>query len=585
MSIDFYVDLYTALGSDLSLDERDVAYIRNRIVNEGIGFCTKTLPAFGKALLAHLEHVGAGDGLDRSCPFQFPTFKQSGLRHRPYFLARFYDRVFCKDSDPSALAVILQVCMLAYKVEYPFTDAQKAKVEESFIADDDDTARHVPDPWVKAQLTGIIHRLHNARPIQDWLYPVKDGPGVCAEATDAKLEKLYRLPSLVHVGACAFNANHVDELCSRVQPNTSNSYFTTNLPSKGIFVPKDSRGPRFIAAEPSQNMRLQQAIAATLSADLVAKSGGRINFTDQTVNGQLALWASGNKAFSTLDLQAASDRVPLWAVDLFSTELRYAMLTTRSSYMRLPSGRLRKLSKFAPMGSALCFPVLSSFTYAVSVLYLHVTFGIEIERAMGLVFVFGDDLIVPSCVDVDHFSRWLLRYSNLKVNVAKSYRNSAFRESCGIEAYAGSEVTPIRLRNYPDNAKKESCVSILATANHFAECGLTRSASFLFRSVELILGKLPCSDDKAPYLGKCFDHIVDGMACMLTKHARVRSYSLKSDRIRVNETMYDYLVRTRNTHVENRPDFGVREKPKTARLVARWFPKWNGFTPSKWLPT
>lgn len=584
MSVSFS-DLYTALGNDLSLDERDVKYISDRITHEGAHFVTNVLPAFGKAFLAYLEHCGTASGFSSDYPFRVPTFKCSGLRHRPYFLARFLDRVFCKEPDSEAVKVILQVCFFAYKVEMDFTPTQKERVESTFIADDEETSRHVPDPFVFGEIRNVITRLHKPRKLDSWLHSIKDGPGVCAEGTDAKLERLYSLPSLSHIKHLAFNDNHVEELLERLVPRDSSSYFTTSLPSKGIFVPKDSRGPRFIAAEPSQNMRLQQAIASALCSDLVELSQRRINFVDQSVNGQLALISSRTKSFSTLDLQAASDRVPLWAVNLFSIELRYAMLTTRSSHMRLPSGRLRKLSKFAPMGSALCFPVLSAFTYASAVVYLRLTFGIELEHAMGLVFVFGDDLILPSCVDFDHFARWLLRHTNLKVNVAKSYRKSNFRESCGVEAFNGFDVTPCRLRRLPSKVKRESCVSVLATANHLAKRGLYATATYLYGCVERILGKLPCSDDKAPYLGKYFDGLFDGPACKINHFARVRSYSLKGDVQRINESVYDYLVRVRNTHVETRPTFGLRVKPKTPRLRARWFAKWNGYTPSKWLPT
>jgi hypothetical protein len=66
----------------------------------------------------------------------------------------------------------------------------------------------------------------------------------------------------------------------------------------------------------------------------------------------------------------------------------------------------------------------------------------KIKRLATKVRVFGDDIILPTpryaqlCLVMDALQ--------LKVNVAKSYVNGSFRESCGTDGYLGYDVTPVK---------------------------------------------------------------------------------------------------------------------------------------------
>ena len=90
------------------------------------------------------------------------------------------------------------------------------------------------------------------------------------------------------------------------------------------------------------------------------------------------------------------------------------------------------------MGNATTFPVQSLVFWAICVASLQR----QGFHQPGAVFVFGDDIEVPSvCAqgvidDLESFG--------LLVNRTKSFWRGAFRESCGVDAFKGVNVTPIR---------------------------------------------------------------------------------------------------------------------------------------------
>jgi hypothetical protein len=138
--------------------------------------------------------------------------------------------------------------------------------------------------------------------------------------------------------------------------------------SRLAFVEKDSLGPRVIGLEPAEYMWCQQALKNLLYDHIEQHSGGKgqINFTDQTVNRMLALnWED----WDTLDMKDASDRVSLSLVeDLFKhTQILPWLKASRTPGVALPSGRVLLYKKFAPMGSATCFPVEAIVFYSLAV--------------------------------------------------------------------------------------------------------------------------------------------------------------------------------------------------------------------------
>jgi len=177
----------------------------------------------------------------------------------------------------------------------------------------------------------------------------------------------------------------------------------------------------------------------------------RIGFSEQTRNQRLAKEGSIHRNYATIDLSAASDSVSHALVKkLFrGTKLPRYLLATRSSRTLLPDGRLVDLKKFAPMGSALCFPIETIIFASICQL---------VTRRHGFAedySVFGDDIIVPTqCVE-DLVS--ILTTLGFRVNRDKSFYRSDcwFRESCGAEYCDGFDVTPMRVSRKYDSKDGE----------------------------------------------------------------------------------------------------------------------------------
>jgi hypothetical protein len=64
--------------------------------------------------------------------------------------------------------------------------------------------------------------------------------------------------------------------------------------------------------------------------------------------------------------------------------------------------------------------------------------------AIESILVYGDDVIVPTAYAGSAIA--ILEEFGLKVNHSKSCTKGRFRESCGVDAFDGFNVTPIRLR-------------------------------------------------------------------------------------------------------------------------------------------
>ena len=221
--------------------------------------------------------------------------------------------------------------------------------------------------------------------------------------------------------------------------------------AKMVLVPKDSRGPRVISEEPKEVMYLQQGVARDLMDYIESHemTRGHVNFADQTINGKLALESSKTLEFDTIDLSDASDRVSAVLVNyLFPPRVTEKWFALRSHRTFIPAtGEYVPLKKFAPMGSALCFPVESLVFWAVCVGAIWNRTN-DLALALASVYVYGDDIIVARAhteLVMDE-----LTWAGLKVNRTKSFVGDVeFRESCGVDAWKGYDVTPLRVKKQP----------------------------------------------------------------------------------------------------------------------------------------
>jgi hypothetical protein len=215
-----------------------------------------------------------------------------------------------------------------------------------------------------------------------------------------------------------------------------------------VCVPKSILGYRTISMEPSSLMWHQQGCLAALVEYIHKTHQLRQRFVpeDQEPNRNLAWLGSIDGSFATIDLSDASDSVtwPLvqrWFRDTF---LYKWMLCTRSTSANLPDGRKLALKKFAPMGSALCFPTESVIFSAIVNCAIRESGG---DPAFSEYRVYGDDIVVEAEFAKAVINR--LEANGFRVNTRKSFVDSSadftFRESCGGEYLNGGDVTPVRL--------------------------------------------------------------------------------------------------------------------------------------------
>lgn len=270
-------------------------------------------------------------------------------------------------------------------------------------------------------------------------------------------------------------------------------------PAKLLAVPKTIVTPRLIASEPTSSQWCQQIVRDYFYHRVHDSSlSNFIDFRRQELNGDLALRASHDASHSTIDLSSASDRISCWHVErLFrrSPSLLRSLQATRSVWIDQEicrfSPRYHYLRKYSTMGNATTFPVQSLFFLSLalgSVLYVrNQKISDRLVRTMGkdTVRVFGDDIIIPSdCSDVlvD-----LLETLSLKVNVHKSFTKGNFRESCGVDAYGGDDVTTVGILDVPRRTSPGSIVSSVDVHNNLCERGFANTAEYIRKTASRLV--------------------------------------------------------------------------------------------------
>jgi hypothetical protein len=489
-------DSHQGRSSDLT---RDIDYVSRRIFSEGLKFLTVSLPFLGKAVIKSLE-----TGL-----FELPAgFKPICRKSRlPAFLQGSFKRIFSDDGcilvepDPFAIQEVIQLTMMFYKLELPYTETTSQKVIDKFLTTEDDLKQldlsRAPSDVVSTAQDLLRHFFRGFDP-KDIL--PRHGPG--SVASGEKLNDKWSFKTHYHFIHQKYSyydyflSSRKEEVLDRV------SWYRTlrraiSGTTKVVLVPKDSRGPRLISSEPLEYMYLQQGLG-----DKIAKrcenhflTKGFVNFTDQSINGAAALESSLTRRFATLDLEEASDRVSLQLVRLlFPKEIADHLEALRSTHTRLPNGDVIALEKFAPMGSALCFPVLALTLYAIckACVRLHGT-------GDDTVLVYGDDILVPS--DLADTLNDLLPAFGLRVNQQKSFSRGFFRESCGTDAYKGVRVNPLRVRKPWTSSPTDSgaFASYWELSQALFERGFWKTSKYLQDAVERVYGRVPYGTSTSGY--------------------------------------------------------------------------------------
>jgi len=503
---EFYLDLCVQLIACDPLGttshkalKKDLETLVSRFNSEGLSFLTKTLPKLGKALDLGLANLR----------FQLPReFKHShGNRSIPAFLQAYFNLIFREDgslldSAPAeAVKHLRQVLFFAYKLELPYQSSVERSVIERFKETDYELGTVVYDDATESLLSlasRITQSVFEGFDPKDIL--PRHGPG--AVATGEKLEDKWefsRLYNQIH----QYYPYYTYFMCGKGSEAADRRdwYFSMSRLESGtakvVLVPKDSRGPRLISAEPLEYQWIQQGLGRKMAQHLENVSTftkGRVNFTDQEINRNLALGSSATLEFATLDLKDASDRVSLRLVQRVfehTPELLRALEATRSEATLLPNGEVVRLQKFAPMGSSLCFPVEAFCFWVLLVASAVSEARMPLKRAASSVYVYGDDIVIPT-----HWaerSMRVLESVGLIVNRDKSCITGPFRESCGMDAFKGIQVTPTRLKKqYSDRPSDGTVLSSYSSiANHLEERGYEEAANLIWNRLQSTYGVIP----------------------------------------------------------------------------------------------
>jgi len=403
---------------------------------------------------------------------------QAGCAY-PRFLLRAWAAILNQDGslrpineiDVEAVACIRQISNLFYKLEMPYTSEQEDATVQAFLSAEDDVAlidltSGAMEPLLN-RAGKLVRRLLSQSDPRKILPKHGSGSSACGVKPHERYSSFRFIPRLnaefPYDKYFFYNSTHI---CDNMDMLLDAEF--DEPAAKVVFVPKDSRGPRLISEEPREFMYIQQGLMALMydTVKHLPAVAGQIDFTDQTRNQEMAKSSSIDGKLATLDLKEASDRVSWKLVaKLFPEPWVRALSASRSQGTVLPDGRYVRLDKFAPMGSACCFPVEAICFWAIALAamgiddsYINRLFNNTLTEKDISISVFGDDIIVPTEF-VPKVIR-ALESVGLIINRDKSFWEGFFRESCGGDYFNGHNVTPIRCKALPDNdarARHRTC--------------------------------------------------------------------------------------------------------------------------------
>jgi hypothetical protein len=377
-------------------------------------------------------------------------------------------RSFFETYEPSTLRYVLSFLNFGKKIHY----ADKA-LDQSSLRDwldvEERLTRLVLPAWVENVALILQHFFLEWD--ADVLLP-KHGSGAVAErgirsiadkhavfTISPRLQEIFGLQDSFGASTPDGALHHKDsEECARLK-----------------FVAKDMKKTRSICMEPVNLQYAQQGVRLWLESHLKDTwLRNHVVLEDQGVNRKCCILGSKDHSYDTIDLSSASDSVA-WSLiqAIFPERILTLFNATRSTAVELPDGSIFHPSKYAPMGSSLCFPVQSILYSAVITLIsichsydldwsepgvldgydlermLIYTFGRDLYRRAPLGLrpfkAYGDDLIVDHAITSNVIGA--LRELGFDVNTGKSFTGSKdFRESCGMRAFRGIDVSPMTFK-------------------------------------------------------------------------------------------------------------------------------------------
>lgn len=508
--------------------DRDIITIEKRFENEGYGFLAIALPSLDEALL-----VGLSTGWF-TCPSGFKTVRKGTI---PRFLSGMFCEVFepltgklKEEVDFGTLKSLREILRLFKKIQMPDHEVERlhAKAVSEFFECDKLAGSFIIPSRELSHIRSVSSMLLsdiNSVPLNNGAY--KHGPGAVYEGYSPNQKWQGLSDSIKNVEFDTDNYGYSDfdiqrsmsekSLTDLSEPDSLCYGFTSldrasSRKARLITVAKSSTSRRTITVEPMLNQFIQQGLNTILrdciSRDSILRLS--LSLTDQSANQKLALDGSLTGDWATIDLKSASDLLSVNLVEaVFGHRDSFfrAMMDCRSSSVECSISTTSDLKKFAGMGNALTFPVQSVCFTVVCIAAILSSRGEspdywKVKRAARLVRVYGDDIIVSTryaqqCVD------WL-HSVGLKVNTKKSFLVGNFKESCGVDAFRGVDITPLYVKQRPDQivAVPELVKNYVSLSNSSWMRGLYKFSNALRSNVEQLLRReLPLVSSNSGALG------------------------------------------------------------------------------------
>nr|QDH88743.1 MAG: RNA-dependent RNA polymerase [Leviviridae sp.] len=578
---------------------RDFLTIKKRFENEGYGFLTVSLPALDDALL-----LGLSSG-KFTCPKGFKTIPRGAI---PRFLSGMLCEVFepftgqlKEDVDFNVLKCLREVLRLFKKTQLS-SDAEETlhtkAVTEFYQCDE--VARQIILSDRQRHLIGCVSKLIlndlNSRPFE--LMDFKHGPGAVEEGFKAN-QKWVALADSVRnakfdLEAYGYDTTQITTMDLSKVLSVSDSIAPIPLFDRAsrriarlVTVAKNSTSRRTITVEPMLGQFIQQGlnIALRSSIEKCRILSNCLALTDQSKNQHLALEGSLNDNWATIDLKSASDLLSVRLVEsVFGNHGLFFdhLMDCRSTSIKSDGFPVLDLGKFAGMGNATTFPV-QSICFAVTCIAAILdqegrspTYG-NVMRASRRIRVYGDDIIIQTPYAQSGVN-WL-HDVGLKVNVKKSFLKGNFKESCGVEAFRGVDITPIYVRFRPDTGSTEPEVigGLVSTSNQAWMRGLYSFSTCLRESIEERLGyTLPLVGKESGSLGwhSRVDAVTPHKWCRNTQQFLTRTVALKP--LKRRDRLSGYAALLKFFHVpllgRDRDHLEKSSMRYKLRIVRTWVP-------------
>lgn len=453
--------------------DRDLLTIKSRFEKEGIGFLTVALPSFGKAFDKALAMrrlsplVGFGTLRKGNIPKLF-----SGM------LSELFDPItgiLVEKPSLSIIKSVRQVCYLYKKLQ--LTQKNERKLDSAAKLKFWKTDEAITRVNIEPRLLSHFHRvctyiLPNLDGEEDLKY--KNGPGAVAEKvlSNGKWTSIFKEITTGDFNIDGLGLDGVVQWTNPLNQESQQQVAPSRL-ARLVTVPKSATARRTITIEPAIHQYVQQGLNDRLRREILRCPILRqcLALTDQSKNQKLALDGSLTTEWTTLDLSSASDLLSCDTVKrTFWKHTSFTEKMFRCRTSAIDDGKShRTMEKFGGMGNALTFPVQSIVfamlcIAAITDMRRREPKYRDVLRAAGSVRVYGDDIIVrTSCF---HQVVYWFESFGFIINQDKTFSEGNFRESCGVDAFMGVDVTPIYLKLDPSSKlDPTSRVRLVETSN------------------------------------------------------------------------------------------------------------------------